>query len=265
MRALARIRKNVNIFLLPTGFQIERSKDYLPFINPVPKKLLRSNIQQKQTNDFLLRFGRESDFLIDVGANRGSFTDHFRKINSDAKAMLVEPIPELCEALSAKYKYDPGVSIHRYAISDNAGEATFHITANDGQSSSLLNIGSRHLEAAPHASEIQTIRVLTTSLDELCKDKVFKNGFLKVDVQGNDLPALMGSINVLKKIAAIHIEVSIQTLYDGDVIAFKVWEFLDKNEFVLYGIDPWFRDPFSNGELLQADFFFVKKSVLSRS
>ena len=99
-------------------------------------------------------------------------------------------------------------------------------------------------------------------MDELCLDKDFRKGFLKIDVQGNDLPALGGALKVLKQIAAIHIEVSIQTLYDGDSVAFKVWEFLDKNEFVLYGIDPWFRDPFSNGELLQADFFFVRKNLL---
>lgn len=262
MRALARIRKNVNIFLLPTGFQIERSRDYLPFLKPVPKKLLRSNMQQKQTNDFLLRFGRDCDFLIDVGANRGSFTDHFQKINSQVNTMLVEPIPELCDALKLKYKSNPGVSIYQYAVSDKVGESIFHVTANDGQSSSLLSIGSRHLEAAPHAAEIQTIKVETTTLDELCVDKDFRKGFLKIDVQGNDLPALGGALKVLKQIAAIHIEVSIQTLYDGDSVAFKVWEFLDKNEFVLYGIDPWFRDPFSNGELLQADFFFVRKSLL---
>lgn len=262
MRVLARIRKNINNFLLPTGFQIERSRDYLPFLKPVPKKLLRSNMQQKQTNDFLLRFGRDCDFLIDVGANRGSFTDHFLKINSEVEVMLVEPIPELCEDLSVKYKSNPQVSIHQYAVSDKAGESTFHITANDGQSSSLLSIGSRHLAAAPHAAEIQTIKVQTTSLDNLCHAKDIKNGFLKIDVQGNDLPALSGALKVLKQIAAIHIEVSIQTLYDGDSVAFKVWEFLDKNEFVLYGIDPWFRDPFSNGELLQADFFFVRKNLL---
>ena len=40
MRALARLRHSINTALIPTGFQIERSKDYLPFKNKVDKNKL---------------------------------------------------------------------------------------------------------------------------------------------------------------------------------------------------------------------------------
>ena len=262
MRALARLRHSINTALIPTGFQIERSKDYLPFKNKVDKKLLYVTTNQKQTNDFLLRFAQECDYLIDVGANRGSFADHFAKINKISRILMVEPIPSLFEALQSKYQYNNDISIHKLAISDSSGSSTFHVTANDGQSSSLLNVGQRHLDAAPHAHQVDLIEVETETLDRVCSNISFKKAFLKIDVQGNEMPALMGARNVLKFTNAIHIEVSVQSLYDGDSIGFKVWEFLDKEGFVLYGIDPWFRDRLSNGELLQADFLFVKRDLL---
>jgi FkbM family methyltransferase len=262
MRFLAKSRSYVNNILISTGFQIERSRDYLPFKTPIDKKYLKTNFQQKKTNDFLLRFASYCDLLIDVGANRGSFADHFSWINPNADMILIEPIPELYDALLFKYRAFPKVICLQSAISDKVGESIFHVTANDGQSSSLLEIGQRHLEAAPHAHETRKITVKTNTLDEILGEFQFSNAFLKIDVQGNDLPALKGAEKLLKKVSAIHIEVSIQSLYEGDVLGYKVWEFLNLCGFVLYGIDPWFRDPRSNGELLQADLFFVQKSHL---
>lgn len=262
MRFLAKFRHFINITLIPTGFQIERSKDYLPFRKNVDKKLLFVTMNQKQTNDFLLRFAQECDYLIDVGANRGSFAEHFCKINDSSKIVMIEPIPSLIADLQHKYHSNERISIHKYAISNSSGNASFHVTANDGQSSSLLSVGKRHLDAAPHAPEVELITVETRTLDQICSTLTFSKAFLKIDVQGNEMPALLGAKSMLMKTDAIHIEVSIQSLYEGDSIGFKVWEFLDGEGFVLYGIDPWFRDRLSNGELLQADFLFVKKDLL---
>jgi FkbM family methyltransferase len=262
MRIQAKLRIFVNKLLISTGFQIVRSNDYLPFKRKISKKLLRSNYMARLTNDFLIRFGDECDYLIDVGANRGSFCDHFRIINPNAKCILIEPIPTLSAFLTNKYDKFSNIAVVRKAVSNEESVKEFHITANDGQSSSLLNIGLRHLAAAPHAQETERIEVVVSKLDSILDLEKISRAFLKIDVQGNEIKALLGATSTLKKVSAIHIEVSIQSLYDGDSIGFKVWEFLDNEGFVLYGIDPWFRDPKSNGELLQADLFFVKRESL---
>jgi FkbM family methyltransferase len=254
---LNKLRNFVNRSIFSTGFQIERDKTYLPFNYPVEFKLLDVSSELKLTNDFLIRFGKNCDILLDVGANRGTFTDLFIKVNDQASIALFEPIPELFKSLNYKYK-EKNFMFYNIALSDYEGKTVFNVSSNDGQSSSLLPIGKRHLAAHPKALEINKIVVDVSTLDEICKTLAFSQAFLKVDVQGNELAQLYGSIETLRRTKAVHIEVSIQSIYDGDSLGFEIWELLHKNGFILYGIDPWFRDTKANGELLHADMFFVK-------
>lgn len=263
MGALASFRKKVNSFLIPTGFQIERSNVYLPFDYEVSRKLLNYNAQ-KLTNDFLLRFAPMCDVLVDIGCNRGVFSDHFDAISPGKQMFLVEPIPVLAHDLRVKYSEKVVVKVIESAVSDSAGSADFFVTANDGQSSSLLKLGKRHLKASPDAVEVQSISVKVETIDGMFKTENFSHAFLKIDVQGHELTAFQGALDVLDRTLAIHIEVSTQSLYNGDAIGHEVWSFLESKGFQLYGMDPWFRDRNANGELLQADFFFIKKTLASR-
>jgi len=263
MTTLATIRKKVNSLLVHTGFQIERNNCYSPFDYKVPRKLFNYNAQ-KLTNDFLLRFAPLSDVLIDIGCNRGVFSDHFDAISPNKTMYLVEPIPVLAQDLRRKYSQRKNTFINQCAVSNSEGSADFFITANDGQSSSLLKLGSRHLKASPDAVEVESLTVRVDTVDNLFKSQDFSAAFLKIDVQGHELTAFLGATEVLKRTLAIHIEVSTQTLYSGDVIGHEIWSFLEQKGFQLYGIDPWFRDGKANGELLQADFFFIKKSLATK-
>src|SRR5687768_18587505 len=46
-------------------------------------------------------------YVIDAGANRGSFTDAFLLLHQPQRVVLVEAIPELAEHLRARYAGDP--------------------------------------------------------------------------------------------------------------------------------------------------------------
>jgi len=258
MGALAPLRKKVNSVLVHTGFQIERSNVYLPFSYQVPRKLLNYNAQ-KLTNDFLLRFAPLCDVLVDIGCNRGVFSDHFLAISPGKPMYLVEPIPALASHLRDKYSGSSLIRIIESAVSNSRGSADFFVTANDGQSSSLLKLGKRHLKASPDAVEVESISVKVDTIDDMFRDENFSSAFLKIDVQGHELTAFQGALDVLDRTLAIHIEVSTQSLYNGDAIGHEVWSFLESKGFQIYGMDPWFRDRNANGELLQADFFFIKK------
>src|SRR6266404_4953082 len=65
----------------------------------------------------------EYRFVIDGGANRGSFTDAFLQLHRPERLVLVEAIPELAEKLRARYAGKPGISVVSAALSDKNGEA----------------------------------------------------------------------------------------------------------------------------------------------
>src|ERR1700704_5532019 len=60
-------------------------------------------------------------FVIDGGANRGSFTDAFLQLHRPERLILVEAIPDLAETLRARYADKPGISIVSVALSDRNG------------------------------------------------------------------------------------------------------------------------------------------------
>ena len=211
------------------------------------------------TNDFLIRFAEKCDSLIDIGCNQGKFAEHFEFINPNKPWALIEPIPELIENLRKKFYARSSKTLFiNSALGQNNGISSFYVTSNDGQSSSILKLGEKHIKASPDALETAEIKVQVKTLDSLLPDFDFKKVFMKIDVQGTELQVLKSGVQFLKNVFAIHIEVSMQHLYVGDDLGFKIWQFLSEQGFYLYGIDPWFRSKNLNGELLQADFFFVK-------
>lgn len=253
------------------GYTIEPLSKYYPeYAINLPKGSLQIPLSGLSGNytinalshDFILRFGLLSDLLIDIGANRGNFTDHFLRTTHSDKAILVEPIPYLANFLRNKYKDQHNISIVENALADVEKNSQFYIANNDGQSSSLSEIGDRHLLASPDTLTVESIEVKTQTLDNIASELKANKIFVKIDVQGHELSVLKGSREILKRVIAIHVEISNQHLYEKDTLGFEVWSFLNENGFTLYGIDPWFRDKKHNGELIQADFFFIKNSYL---
>jgi FkbM family methyltransferase len=234
--------------------------DFLGLNHVKPRKLFKYP-SMPLTNDFLIRFSDKCDAFIDIGCNQGKFADHFEFINPNRPWALIEPIPELMNEIKKKFEDRTSTTLFfNTALGDFNGTTTFYITSNEGQSSSTLKLGEKHLEASPDALEVEELKVPIRTLNSLLPDFNYKNMFLKIDVQGTELQVLKSGVEFLKKVSAIHIEVSMQHLYEGDDLGFKIWEFLSDQGFYLYGIDPWFRSRNLNGELLQADFFFLRSN-----
>lgn len=256
------------------GYSLESIDKYYPkYLISVPRKSRNISLYSPLggysisplSHDFILRFGLLSDYLIDIGANRGNFTDHFFRSTKSNRALLVEPIPNLANSLRTKYSNNKEVIIIEKALSDEKRKSNFYVANNDGQSSSLSDIGERHLMASPDTTIVNSFELESQTLDNITLNNDYKKIFLKIDVQGHELAVLKGATETLNKVIAIHIEVSNQHLYSNDTLGFQVWSFLNDHGFTLYGIDPWFRDAKHNGELIQADFFFIKNQYLCQN
>lgn len=102
-----------------------------------------------------------------------------------------------------------------YAITDTDNEELdFHIT-NNGESSSILDLG-KHSIHHPHIHVTETIKVKTKRLDSLIKENsidINSYNFLNIDIQGAELLALKGAGNLINSIDFIYTEVNTAYLY----------------------------------------------------
>ena len=87
---------------------------------------------------------------------------------------------------------------------------------------------------------------------------ISNNILLKIDVQGFEREVLKGAEKILPIITAVQLELSLTELYVGETLFDFYIDLFNKMGFVLWDIQPGFRDP-KTGRLLQFDGTFIKK------
>ena len=126
------------------------------------------------------------------------------------------------------------VDIYNFAISNSEGPIDFYITSSD-QSSSLLKL-KKHLEIYPEITEIEKVKVISTTLDNFFENNKkiqLKNyNFLNMDIQGSELLALKGAQKILQNIDIINLELNFEELYENCALDYEIDEFLSNFNFV---------------------------------
>ena len=162
--------------------------------------------------------------------------------------------------LSFSRKYDNWMIHPRCAIGEKSRKTFINISGNDGMSSSILEMGEKHIKSAPKSIYIGKQKVEVITIDSIFKKYYKKRDkvLLKIDVQGFEDQVIEGAKLSLNDISAIKLELSLANLYEGD----KIYKYyLDKIEslgFVIWDLQPGFRDK-STGRLLQFDAIFVRE------
>jgi len=128
---------------------------------------------------------------------------------------LFEPLAELQPALQALAADDARIRVFAVAVSDRDGTAPFHVTDNDGESSSLLAFGS-HSELFPEVHVQRTMEVPTRRLESVLTEHGLEPpDVLLIDVQGAEHQVLsaMGQ-SILEHVRLIYTEVSTERVYE---------------------------------------------------
>jgi len=203
---------------------------------------------------------REYRFLVDGGANRGSFTDAFLELHRPERIILVEANAALAEKLRAKYGGDRRFSIVAAALSDQKGEATFEINQSP-ESSSLLPVNPRNSEWFERDLRVaKTVEVPTITLPGLMEEEGLESvDLLKLDLQGAERLALTGGEAVLHRIGVIYTEVFFEQLYAGAWLFGETNDFLGARGFKLCGLSNIVHAP--DGDLLQANATFRQREA----
>jgi len=127
----------------------------------------------------------------------------------------------------------PHVQIYHCVVNDEDDkELEFKIT-NNGQSSSLLDLGS-HLKHHPHVHVVGTKKYKTTRLDTFIKENniPIKNlNFLNLDIQGMELKAMKSMGDHISKFDFIYTEVNTEYVYKNCALLKEIDEYLSKYGF----------------------------------
>ncbi len=174
--------------------------------------------------------------IIDGGANVGQATEHLRKCFPKAPIHAFEPVSEAFEQL-AQRAATLGVRPHHLALGDTEHEAEIRVNRNLW-TCSLLDASPRgHEFHDDWCQTVRTERIRVVRLDDWARrEGVDRVSFLKLDLQGFELPALRGAGKLLDTVQAIYCEAQIVPEYTGASTFSQIDTFLNTRGFTLYQI-----------------------------
>lgn len=195
--------------------------------------------------------------VLDIGANSGQYGALLREHGYAGRIVSYEPLPDAYESLQRRRRRDPNWTAVNKAVGDSEGEIEFHVAGNS-ESSSVLPMLPRHLQAAQDSRTIQKTAVRVTTLDSLLEPLATEKVLLKIDTQGYENHVLAGGRRLLPGVSLLEIEMSLVPLYEGQALFRELDSKLTGLGFSLVSICDGFFDP-DSGELLQFDAIYANQ------
>jgi FkbM family methyltransferase len=195
--------------------------------------------------------------VIDIGANRGQFTVAARNLLHPSRIHSFEPLPAAADSLEKSCAGYPEVVVHRVALGAQQGRAALHVNKHS-QSSSLLELGGRHLQAFPAATAVDHVDVIVRRLDaELDAIALERPVLVKVDAQGYESEILAGAGGSVEAMDALIVETSFTPLYEGETPFLELLDQVSEMGFRFERPVGTLTDP-TTGEYLQMDALFSR-------
>tara|TARA_Y100000591_G_C21764567_1_gene662039 strand:- start:262 stop:915 length:654 start_codon:yes stop_codon:yes gene_type:complete len=201
-------------------------------------------------NSFLKRLQKEHfipNKILDIGAEKGSWTLEAYQVFNSAFYTLIEPI-----------KY---IELNRFKIHENKFKVINTILNNyDGDVNwyEMKNTGdSINRERTKHFSECLPIKKECKKLDTIFKNEKFD--LIKIDVQGAEINVLEGGIELIKNTSFIILEIPFLGQFNQNTPDFLTHiKKMDELGFIPYDIVDQHR--YKETLLFQIDICFINKN-----
>jgi len=193
------------------------------------------------------------DFVLDVGSSSGVWSDVAKRLFSNARFLLLDPLHAHYARMNDWYfRKHPDFECLAVAVSDRAGEIELNV------SSDLY--GSSLFHPVDYRSYNQ-LRVPMKTLDQVARERqITGRGLLKIDVQFAEHLVLKGAEEVLSQIDDVLIERSLVAYTPQARLFPEMYEFIRSLGFRYYEDAGGWRSPV-NGTLLQKDVLFVRENL----
>jgi FkbM family methyltransferase len=201
--------------------------------------------------------------LVDVGANIGNFAFDYASTLPLKHAYLYEPVPQTCDILRKRLDFASFSStVINKAVSQEQGSIQFNLF-----SDSTLNSRHAYIPELTLSRERPMPKNIINVESSLISEKDIEQVgdlFLKIDVQGMEVDAVKGCSLILKRCAAVLVEVSFLPEYDNQPPSFAaVTSVLHE-----YNLDPVFFHQYGDQNSLYAverDVLYIRRDLLSRA
>jgi len=198
----------------------------------------------------LKRLGFKPNYILDIGAYVGSWTEMIKEIYPEAEILMVEPqLSKEKDLLRVAKKYKGSV---RYSMSFLGSQAGKDVDFFE------MDFGSSAFQEKSNIPR-EKVQKNTIRLYELLRnfnwDKV---DFIKIDAQGYELEILKGAGDILRSVKCILMEASLIDINEGAPLLPEVIAFMNDKGFVPYDICTLFRRPLDQA-LWQVDIIFLAK------
>jgi FkbM family methyltransferase len=201
----------------------------------------------------------DADTVLDIGANIGQFGSALRASGYRGSLISCEPLGGAFAQLARRASADPAWAVERTAVGASVGTTQINVSENSF-SSSLLPMTRTHREAQPDSGYIGTEDVDVSTVVELAKRYRIDPArtLLKIDTQGYEGEVLNGAGELIGELAAVSLEMSFVTLYEGQQFFDDLLDRLRAAGYQLHALNPGLGDPHT-GRMLQCDGLFVHR------
>ncbi|MBE9028906.1 FkbM family methyltransferase [filamentous cyanobacterium LEGE 11480] len=196
--------------------------------------------------------------VYDIGAAKGIVSACLEKLANVASIQAFEPIPDVYQALQARFATSKKVKCHNVALGNETGVALMNIS-HRSDSSSLLPIASLHSDEFPGTEARTQIKVPVLCLDDYIKqNNLPQPDVVKIDVQGFEEKVISGGLETMAHAKYCVLEMSFKHLYEGSPLFDDIYQLMRKLNFRLVGMT----DPLTgaSGEQFQVDGIFERQT-----
>lgn len=191
--------------------------------------------------------------ILDVGANRGDWSQRALWVFPSAKTVMIEPQDEVEPFLKKLSESDPRFRYFKCGAGREPGELVQTLWEDTYGSSFAVEKNEELVKSGKQ--RLTKIRTIDEILRELGDS--FHPDLVKIDIQGFEIEALMGGSTLFEKAEVIILETTLLSRHATWPSARQVIEFMGGKGYEIYDITSYLRKP-SDGSLGQVDFAFVK-------